>query len=386
MNTGKQLMFSVEEFRTRLAGTRQRLSERGVAGMLVHTPENIYYLSGYHTPGYYTYQTMLVPTSPDRSPVLVLRRLEDSNVREFSWIDTRRVYTDIEDPIELTAAVVKESGFERATLAIEKSAWFLTVANLERLASLLPGVTFVDGSGTVEEGRVIKSPTEIAYIRKGARAAEAAMRAGLETTAAGKTEDEVAAEIYRAAILAGCEYTSLPQFIASGYRTSITHATWAGRRIEPGDVMYYELVGTVQRYSASLYRGATIGPPSDKIKRTSDATIAALERVLETMKPGVACGEVAEAWAGAIVKGGFERPHKRAGYSIGISFPPDWGEGHILSLKYGEKRVLEPGMVFHVPSSIRDEGVSVVGNSETILVTERGSEALTNFPRQHFVK
>jgi Xaa-Pro dipeptidase len=129
-----------------------------------------------------------------------------------------------------------------------------------------------------------------------------------------------------------------------------------------------------------------MGPPSDRIKRMSDATIAALERVMETMKPGVACGEVAEAWASTIVKAGFDRPHKRAGYSIGISFPPDWGEGHILSLKYGEKRVLEPGMVFHVPSSIRDEAVALVGNSETILVTEGGAEAVTQFPRQHFVR
>jgi Xaa-Pro aminopeptidase len=386
MQQGKRLMFSVEEFRTRLERTRARLSERGVAGMLVHTPENIYYLSGYHTPGYYAYQTMLVPANPAKPPVLVVRRLEESNVREFSWIDTRRVFTDTEDPVELTAAVLRESGLDRSTLAVEKSAWFLTVANLEALARLLPGATLVDGSGVVEQGRVIKSPAEIDYIRKGARAAEAAMRAGLEATAVGRTEDEVAAEIYRAAILAGCEYTSLPQFVASGYRTSITHATWAGRRIEPGDVMYYELVGTVQRYSASLYRGATMGPPSDPIKRMSDATIAALERVMETMKPGVACGEVAEAWASTIVKAGFDRPHKRAGYSIGISFPPDWGEGHILSLKYGEKRVLEPGMVFHVPSSIRDEGVALVGNSETILVTERGAEAVTQFPRQHFVR
>ncbi len=386
MQQAKGLMFSVDEFQQRLARTRERLRDRGVAGMLVHTPENMYYLSGYHTPGYYAYQTMLVPTDPAKPPVLVVRRLEESNVREFSWIDTRRVYTDTEDPIELTAKVVKESGLEQGTVAVEKSAWFLTVANLEALTRLLPKATFVDGSGVVEQGRVIKSPAEIAYIRKAARAAEAAMRAGLDATAVGRTEDEVAAEIYRAAILAGCEYTSLPQFIASGYRSSITHATWAGRRIEPGDVVYYELVGTVQRYSASLYRGATIGPPSDRIKRMSDATIAGLERVLETMRPGVPCGDVAEAWAGAIVKGGFDRPHKRAGYSIGISFPPDWGEGYILSLKYGEKRALEPGMVFHVPSSIRDEGVALVGNSETILVTERGSEALTHFPRQHFVK
>jgi len=190
MQQGKGLMFSVDEFQQRLARTRERLSERGVAGMLAHTPENMYYLSGYHTPGYYAYQTMLVPTSPAKPPVLVVRRLEESNVREFSWIDTRRVYTDIEDPIELTAKVVKESGLEHATLAIEKSAWFLTVANLEALARLLPGVTFVDGSGVVEQGRVIKSPAEIAYIRKAARAAEAARKAADEAkSAAQKAKD-----------------------------------------------------------------------------------------------------------------------------------------------------------------------------------------------------
>lgn len=386
MEARKQLVFPIEEFRARLARTRERLVERGLAGMLVHTPENIYYLTGYHTAGYYAYQALVVPADPAKSPVMVLRRLEESNVREFSWIDERRTFVDTEDPIELTAKVVKESGLERAPLGIEKSTWFLTVASFEQLASWLPSVTFLDGTGTVEEGRVIKSPTEIEYIRRGARAVEAAMRAGLDATAVGKTEDEVAAEIYRAAILAGCEYTSLPQFIASGYRSSITHATWAGRRIEPGDVIYYELVGTVQRYSASLYRGATMGPPSDKIRRMSDATIAGLERVMAAMKPGVPCGDVAEAWAQTIVAHGFPRPHKRAGYSIGISFPPDWGEGHILSLKYGEPRPLEAGMVFHVPSSIRDEGVALVGNSETILVTARGAEPLTNFPRHHFVR
>ena len=118
----------------------------------------------------------------------------------------------------------------------------------------------------------------------------------------------------------------------------------------------------------------------------ADASIAGLERVLEIMKPGVPCSEVAEAWAGEIVRAGFPRPYRRAGYSIGISFPPDWGEGHILSLRYDESRPLRAGMVFHVISSIRDEGVAVTGSSETILVTEQGWEAVTNFPRQLFVR
>ncbi len=386
MELRKELAFSVEEFQARLETVRERLRERNVAGMLVHTPENLFYLSGYQTPGYYAYQALLVPEDRLKTPIMLLRRLEESNVKALSWIDTMRAYADTEDPIEMTASVVQENGLGNMPLGIEKGSWFLTIRDFERLQRLLPEAKFVDCTGVVEQGRLVKSAAEIAYIRKAARAAEAAMQAGLEATAAGKTENEVAAEIYRASILAGCEYTSLPQFIASGYRSSLAHATWGGRRIEAGDVVYYEVCGTVQRYSAALYRSATLGPPKDLFRRMSDATLAGLNRVLETMKPGVTCGEVAEAWASEIVKGGFPRPFKRAGYSIGISFPPDWGEGHILSLKYDETEILRPGMVFHVPSSIREIGVALVGNSETILVTERGCEALTSFPRQHFVK
>ena len=66
----KQLVFSTEEFAGRIAKMRERLEHRGVAGMLVHTPENIYYLTGYQTAGYYTYQALLVPTATAASPII----------------------------------------------------------------------------------------------------------------------------------------------------------------------------------------------------------------------------------------------------------------------------------------------------------------------------
>jgi len=386
VETPKELAFSVSEYQARLERIRQQIRTRDLAGMLVHTPENILYLSGYQTPGYYAYQALLVPADPATAPVILVRKLEESNVKGLSWIDSMRAYTDVEDPIAMTAELVKESRVAGKRLGVEKGSWFLTAGNLERLHTALPDTTLVDATGLAEQGRLIKSPAEIAYIRTAARAAEAALRAGLEATASGKAENEVAAEIYRAAILAGCEYTSLPQFIASGYRATLAHATWSARKIERGDIVYYEVCGTVQRYTAALFRCATIGPPSELVQRMSDTTIAALNRVIETMKPGVTCGAVATAWADEVVKGGFPRPFKRAGYSIGISFPPDWGEGHILSFKFDERTPLRPGMVFHTPSSIREYGVAFIGNSETLLVTESGCEPLTNFARQHFVR
>jgi Xaa-Pro dipeptidase len=86
-----------------------------------------------------------------------------------------------------------------------------------------------------------------------------------------------------------------------------------------------------------------------------------------------------------IARAGFEANYrKRTGYSVGVSYPPDWGEGHILSLRHGDPTPLEPGMVFHVVPALREYGRWAVGVSETVLVTPDGCEVLTNFPRRLF--
>ena len=77
---------------------------------------------------------------------------------------------------------------------------------------------------------------------------------------------------------------------------------------------------------------------------------------------------------------------KRTGYSIGIGFAPDWGEGHILSLKTPDPTPLEPGMVFHISPALLVPAECGVGFSETVLVTDTGVEVLTSFPRQLVVR
>jgi Xaa-Pro dipeptidase len=72
---------------------------------------------------------------------------------------------------------------------------------------------------------------------------------------------------------------------------------------------------------------------------------------------------------------------KRTGYSIGISFAPDWGEGNILSLYRGVNVPLEPGMVFHVPITLREYAQWTVAVSETVAVTPQGARPLSRLPR-----
>ena len=75
---------------------------------------------------------------------------------------------------------------------------------------------------------------------------------------------------------------------------------------------------------------------------------------------------------------------KRIGYSIGVAYPPDWGE-HTISLRQGDRTVLEPSHVLHTILGMWMDGWGIE-ISETILVTETGCETLTNLPRDIFVK
>lgn len=71
--------------------------------------------------------------------------------------------------------------------------------------------------------------------------------------------------------------------------------------------------------------------------------------------------------------------HKRAGYSVGLNFPPGWGAGVFLDLRTGSETVLQEGMVLHLPQTMRVGESTPTAMSETVLVTEGGCEMLTDF-------
>jgi Xaa-Pro dipeptidase len=370
--------FSRSEYDRRLASVRSGMAERGLRAFLTHTPENIYYLTGYQTAGYYTYQALIVPEAQQDEPILVIRLPERTNVLARSWVHSMATYEDTDDPVEITYQAMAEAGLSRETIGVEKEARFLTVRDFEKLVMRLgAGTQVVDASGLVERLRVLKSPNEIAYIRTAAAMANAGMRAGIETAAVGCSEDDVAAEIQRVMVSMGSEYPSLPVMICSGPRAPLTHATWEGRILEKDDLVPIELSGCYKRYGAALFRTVYLGDrPSDLIRRMDDVVTESLNAIIDAIRPGVLSNELDRINREIRARHGFPRP-LRIGYSMGISFPPGWGEGHALSLGSGETRALEPGMVFHVPVNIRLWGEAFVAASETILVTPTGSEVLT---------
>lgn len=380
---GSEAVFPAEEFAPRIEALRRAFSPSGAEALVLFGPENIFWATGRQTAGYFAFQALIVPLLGP--PVLLVRQLETTGARTATWLTDIRAWQDGEDPALAMATLIRALGLRH--VALEKNSWFVSHTLASRIETLLSDIRLCDGSGIAESLRAVKSPAELSAIRKAAAYAQAGLSAAIETCRAGVSENDVAAAMMAVAISSGSEAMAMEPLISSGPRSGVPHATWRRRRIEPGDGVFLELAASHDRYHAALMRSVWIGPPPPLAQSMMDTAERALDAALAAMEPGRPCAAPHLAAQRVIDAAGFtEAFRKRIGYSMGAAFAPDWGEGAILSLFTGVERALEPGMVFHLPATLRSYGAFTVGVSETVIVTDSGIEPLSDLPRQMTIR
>lgn len=379
---GQEAVFPREELDLRVARAREALREAGHDIMIVTGPENIFYLTGQQTPGYYTFQALLLPVDAD--PVFIVRQLEVNNLIANSYVSDLEVYQDNADPVDVTVGLIRARGWAGKRIAIDERGWFLPIAIYKALLAALGDLG--NAAGIIEALRIVKSPRELEKIGAAAGYADAGMAAGLAEVREGNTDNAFVAAMMQAAIAAGSEYVGMEPLASSGFRTGIPHGVWRRRPLGPNDPAFLELAGCHDRYHAALMRSAWVGQPPEEAVAMNAANQEALQAAIDAIRPGETCEAVHTACQRVIDRAGFtENFRKRTGYSIGISFAPDWGEGGLLSLFTGVRREIEPGMVFHIPPALRRYGVFTVGVSETVIVTDTGARPLSKIPRDLLV-
>jgi len=246
----------------------------------------------------------------------------------------------------------------------------------------------LDCFGIVEEGRIRKSPVEIAVMKKAALAAEAGMQAGIEACRPGVTENEIGAAISEAMFRAGGEPPAVMPYVTSGPRSMIGHATWEGRVVQPGEHVFLEVAGCYRRYHAALMRTVVLDELTPSVKSAEWHMMEALREVEKAIQPGLTVSD-ADNIVRDILAGGDHGGTliTRSGYSIGIAFPPSWDEGYILSLMQGDATILKEGMTFHlIPWLWGVDGNKTMGISDTIHVTADSCESFFSLPREMTVK
>lgn len=376
---GKELAFSVDEYGARLARAHAAMDTAGLDALLVMNPANVFYLSGFQTFAVDGAACLVVPRHGE--PAIAMDPPEFGSAWISTWFDDLRGYPPGSDRPAYAASMLAEHGLNRGRIGVDDANWGQTPAFRSGLAQSLPEAEFLSAGELFIELRRLKSPAEIEHIRWAALATRAATEAAVETAAVGVTDGEIAGAAYAAMTHAGGEYPCLAPIVTSGRRSGILHSTHKRRTIEPGDTILLEIGACHQRYTAPQMRTLTIGRPSNDVRRTADACVAALNAVLDALRPGAVARDVAEVGWRALAAAGDDLVfHGNFGYGIGAGFPPNWADATGF-IQRDQSTVLEPGMVFHHPIAVRRLGQFGVAFSETSVITKDGCEVLTHGER-----
>lgn len=386
MRQRDDMTFSVAEYERRLRELRERMAERLLDAVIISDPENLMYLTDYQTTGYSFFQALVVPL--EKEPFMITRQMEESNVIARTWVEISRPYPDTGDAIQMMISALREFGLDDKRIGYERNSYFFPAYQQDRMYTSLLRAQIVDCFGIVEEGRIRKSAEEIDLMRRAAAATEAGLKAGFEVIADGVTENEIGGAICSAMFAAGGEYPAVLPYVASGPRSMIGHSTWEGRVVRAGEHVFLEVGGCVRRYHAALMRTVILGDLTPSLRHAETLMLQALDEVEGMIRPGITVADVDHTMRQIITSNEVGATLiTRAGYSIGIAFPPSWDEGYILSLKAGDPTILREGMTFHlIPWMWGVDGDKTVGISDTIRVTATGCESFFTLDRRFVVK
>ena len=372
--------FPSAEYHTRLEKVRQSMRQQGLDGLLVSTPEDIYYIAGINHWGFFAYHMLVVPLEGE---LIMIARAMESVTMAIQLTNARFVgYADSEDQAAVTVRVMKKSGLLSGRLGLQKKGLYLPARIVEGVAAALPGIQYVDASDLVLDIRAAHSDNELAYFRQAAAVSDAMFTAAYETAGVGVSEKEVAAEVMRAMVMAGGEYPGFGPFIRSTPTLGQEHGTWSERKLEKGDALFLEMSGSVGRYHSPMGRLVFIGEAPAGSREIEKVTLDAFDAVVERLKPGKKACEVYQAWQDVVDRAGlshYRRHH--CGYMVSSAFPPSWsGPGVPVGLRHDSSLVLRAGMVFHILSWLMGCGRGDYFVSNAAVVSEDGGEVLTNLP------
>jgi len=374
-------------FRCRTEELQRRLSDEGFDVLLLTHADSIYYFTAYWGDLGLEFGRPTVFVVPRAGEVtLITPHSEILMARAMTWVDDIQTYSDgvggeWRDPVGKAVA-----GGGRK-VAVERR--YVPALIADHLREGLHAGALLDGTRVVADMRMIKGPEELDMIRQAGQVALAMGIAGKEAIGEGVPEYEVALACIAggtrkaAEIIGGEDPKALMspmihnlQVLQSSHFTSYTHLHPRVRRIERGDPVYmcFCTIAHFKQFKLGYDREYFVGEVRDGLGDIYQTAVAAQAAALREIRPGAVAEDVHRA-AVEVYRSAGHGPAYRTGRALGYSAL------EAPELKFGERAVLRPGMVFAVDGGITVDDVFGARVGDTVIVTEIGHEIVTESPR-----
>ena len=388
------MIFEKKEYKERLAKVKSVMQKKGIDLLISQDPANMNYLTGYDAWSFYYAQCVLVHINEDE-PICFLRTqdvggayiktyLQHKNIIKYH---EKYIHTWPSHPYDYLVEIIKQKKWDKLCIGLEMDSHYFTAYCYEKIKQGLPNAKLKDSERLVNWARLVKSNAEIELMKSAALISEKGMKTAIETINPGVRQCDAVAQIQRALFMGtpefGGEYSSIATLLPTGKGTSASHLTATQDKFVNGEATIIEISGVHKRYHAPMARTVLLGKPEQKKIDAMKVTNEALDAGISAVKPGNTADDVAQKFWTVLDKYKIKK-ESRTGYSIGIGYPPDWGE-HTLNISKGDKTILKPNVTFHMIAVMQfgDWGVEA---SESIRVTEKGSELFCNFSRELHLK
>jgi Xaa-Pro dipeptidase len=341
----------------------------GVDALILFPGANIAYYTGFSIGLSERLAAALIPVNGE--PLFIVNELEEELRGQRPWFNNVAVWREHEDSVKLLADTLREKRLLSSRIGIpEEAPW----GWVNRLKGMLPDAEFVDVSGHLGYGRMVKNDQELEWIRMACVIADKAMQVGWEGLHTGMTERELQGVIVSEMKKMGSSQTFCG--VLFGERGALPHGHAGDTRLEPGMGILIDMGANVHGYWSDLTRTVFYGEPTRRQREIYGIVYEANQAAFKAIRPGVTCESVDVAARKVVEDAGYgEYFIHRLGHGVGMQV-----HEHPYIVR-NNRQLLEAGMVFSNEPGIYIVGEIGVRVEDTVVCTPEGAESLTRHKR-----
>lgn len=381
----KYLIFERSEYESRWEKCKEEMDKAGLDVLILTSPSNIYYMSGYRTQLFFSNFRPFICIIPRvGEPVLGVPNLEIYSAKKESWFEDVRHWGAngiAEDPVSWIKKIMEEKNLNNSTVGLELDNGQrvgLMQTEIDAIYDNFPKCQFKSCSQVMWNLRMIKSKRELEFMQEACRITDAGYDGLLEVVRAGMSEKDIQRVVARTMVEEGGELQGFI-IVNSGVERYNMMNPWASDRIlKNGDMVILDWGGVFNGYWSDLTRVFFIGSATDHQKDLYNTTLKLREIGVKAARPGVPVGDIDKQAMQKVEELGYGKYiQHRSGHAIGLEMH------ETPSISADNMTIMQPGMCLTVEPALYDwPNVGSFRIEDLIVVTETGSESLSHCTRE----
>jgi Xaa-Pro aminopeptidase len=379
-------------FKARLKRAQEAVGFAGLGAVLCFNFDNIRYVTGTHIGEWARDKFMRYALCPADGPPFLwdpappAKRLSSPWIADNVAAPISTMQGGLPPWMNIQGDFAKQIKKALIHYGIENKPIGIDIMELPMLRALeAEGIEVVDGQQALLDAREIKTPDEIELLKLSAAMVDATSVDIVRAIRPGTRENELVAIANDRLFRMGSERVECVNSV-SGPRGRPHSHTFSDRLIQPGDMVFLDIMHSYNGYRTCYYRTFVCGEPNHHQIDAYEKASKWLSASIDMIRPGVTPDEVASVWPDAQEFGYRDEDEAfllQYGHGVGLSL---W-ERPIISKRYrGQNQPLKEGMVFALETWCgAADGSGAARIEEEVVITKDGCEVITNFPSDRLI-